>query len=258
MSAPLAAPLVAPLFRRSAWIREFRHSPAPRARLVCMPHAGGSASFFRSWREPLPPDLDLLAVQYPGREDRFGEACATDLGALADATAHALRDYADRPLFLFGHSLGASLAYEVALRLESDGRPLRRVFVSAHPPPHRQRVSDLYRQDDDALIDDVRRLAGGSAGLLEEPEARAMFLPMLRADYRIIETYRRAEPPPLRAPIEVLLPLHDSEFSRDEAQDWQALSGAPVVVHEFDGGHFYLQQQAAALVRRLLPSLTTR
>lgn len=248
----------APLFRRSAWIRELRHSPAPRARLVCMPHAGGSASFFRGWREPLPADVDLLAVQYPGREDRFGEACASDMQALAEGTAHALRDYADRPLFLFGHSLGASLAYEVALRLERDGRPLRRVFVSAHPPPHQQRCSDVYCQDDEALIEDVRRLAGGGPTLLDEPDVRAMFLPMLRADYRVIETYRRVEPPPLQAPIEVLLPLEDSEFSREEALSWQALSGDRLVVHEFDGGHFYLQQQPAALVRRLLPSLLTR
>ncbi|HEJ1191670.1 TPA: pyochelin biosynthesis editing thioesterase PchC, partial [Pseudomonas aeruginosa] len=121
----------------SAWVRPLRLTPMPRLRLACFPHAGGSASFFRSWSERLPPDIDLLALQYPGREDRFNEAPATRLEDLADGAALALRDFADAPLALFGHSLGAALAYETALRLESAGAPLRHLFVSAHPAPHR-------------------------------------------------------------------------------------------------------------------------
>ncbi|HGP4332947.1 TPA: pyochelin biosynthesis editing thioesterase PchC, partial [Pseudomonas aeruginosa] len=113
----------------AAWVRPFRLTPMPHLRLACFPHAGGSASFFRSWSERLPPDIDLLALQYPGREDRFNEAPATRLEDLADGAALALRDFADAPLALFGHSLGAALAYETALRLESAGAPLRHLFV---------------------------------------------------------------------------------------------------------------------------------
>lgn len=165
----------------------------PRLRLACFPHAGGSASFFRSWSERLPPDIDLLALQYPGREDRFNEAPATRLEDLADGAALALRDFADAPLALFGHSLGAALAYETALRLESAGAPLRHLFVSAHPAPHRQRGGALHRGDEAALLEDVRR-QGGASELLEDADLRALFLPILRADYQAIETYRRAQP----------------------------------------------------------------
>ncbi|MDU3291436.1 MAG: pyochelin biosynthesis editing thioesterase PchC, partial [Pseudomonas aeruginosa] len=132
----------------AAWVRPFRLTPMPRLRLACFPHAGGSASFFRSWSERLPPDIDLLALQYPGREDRFNEAPATCLEDLADGAALALRDFADAPLALFGHSLGAALAYETALRLENAGAPLRHLFVSAHPAPHRQRGGALHRGDE--------------------------------------------------------------------------------------------------------------
>lgn len=106
-------------------------APAPGL----LPHAGGSASFFRSWSERLPPDIDLLALQYPGREDRFNEAPATRLEDLSDGAALALRDFADAPLALFGHSLGAALAYETALRLEASAR--RCATCSSPPIRHR-------------------------------------------------------------------------------------------------------------------------
>ena len=105
----------------STWIRELRLSPCPRAQLVCFPHAGGTANFFRGWSRALPWDVDLLALQYPGREERFGEPCLTSIDALAGPAADALQRYAHAPLVLFGHSLGAALAYEVAARLEARG-----------------------------------------------------------------------------------------------------------------------------------------
>ncbi len=209
----------------AAWVRPFRLTPMPRLRLACFPHAGGSASFFRSWSERLPPDIDLLALQYPGREDRFNEAPATRLEDLADGAALALRDFADAPLALFGHSLGAALAYETALRLESAGAPLRHLFVSAHPAPHRQRGGALHRGDEAALLEDVRR-QGGASELLEDADLRALFLPILRADYQAIETYRRAQPIALACALDVLLGEHDEEVSAAEAQAWSCKATA--------------------------------
>ncbi|KAF1007478.1 MAG: Thioesterase PikA5 [Luteibacter sp.] len=239
----------------STSLRRFRHGPGASARLVCLPHAGGSASAFRRWRDLLPDDIDLLAVQYPGREDRYTDPFATDIGKLADELVVALAVHMDRPLLLFGHSMGASIAYEVALRLERRGTLCAGLVVSAHPPPHRQRESDLYLQDDDALVADVRRLADQRPSLLDDPEARSLFLPMLRADYRLIETYRRAIPVPLQTPIDMVLPVDDGEITRDEALAWQDLSLSPLTLHDVEGGHFYLQRHPEALIERLLPRL---
>ena len=141
----------------SAWLRVLREGQQPRARLVCLPHAGGSASFFRPWLAHLPGDIDLLAVQYPGREERFNEAHIPCLATLAEHISQALLALPARPLWLFGHSMGAALAYAVGALLEADGVGPDHVFVSAHAPPHRQPSSDLHRQDDSALIADILR-----------------------------------------------------------------------------------------------------
>ncbi|RRY43064.1 thioesterase [Pseudomonas aeruginosa] len=238
----------------AAWVRPFRLTPMPRLRLACFPHAGGSASFFRSWSERLPPDIDLLALQYPGREDRFNEAPTTRLEDLADGAALALRDFADAPLALFGHSLGAALAYETALRLESAGAPLRHLFVSAHPAPHRQRGGALHRGDEAVLLEDVRR-QGGASELLEDADLRALFLPILRADYQAIETYRRAQPIALACARAVLLGAHDAEVSAAEAQAWSDASRTPARLRRFPGGHFYLSERRDAVIEHLLRRL---
>ncbi|WP_246794909.1 thioesterase II family protein [Burkholderia perseverans] len=230
------------------WIRELQLSPGPRARIVGLPHAGGSAGFFRNWRGHLRGELDLLAVQYPGREDRFGEPGAATIEALADPVAEALRHYTDRPLVLFGHSLGAVLAYEVAVRLERAGRPPLRVFVSGHPAPHQQRRTDLHRQSDQALLADITRLSPDSRALFEDAELRAVYLPMIRRDYQAIETYRCPRPTLLDTPLDIVLPLDDTEVDRHEALAWQQVTRGASRWAAFEGGHFYLKQQYPALV----------
>lgn len=233
------------------WIRPFRLTPMPRLRLVCFPHAGGSASFFCAWRERLPADIDLLAMQYPGREDRFNEAPSTSMAALAEGAAQALSEFADAPLALFGHSLGAALAYETALHLDNAGLPPRHLFVSAHPAPHLQRGGDLHRRDDVALLEDIRR-QGGASELLEDADLRALFLPILRADYQVIETYRRAQPLALACPVDVLLGDRDGEASDAEARGWDLAGRQRATVTRFPGGHFYLVEQRAAVIEHLL------
>ncbi|WP_276583904.1 alpha/beta fold hydrolase [Pseudomonas sp. RIT-PI-AD] len=240
------------------WVRPYRLSPMPRWRLVCFAHAGGSASFFRDWAAALPADIDLLAIQYPGREDRFCEPCLTDMHSLAEAASQALRGYADRPLALFGHSLGAVAAYEVAIRLERQAIAVEHLFISAHPAPQCQRGGQLHSGPDAALLDDVRRLSGRPHPLLEDPAQRELFLPSLRNDYRIVETYRRAQPLPLDSRIEVFYPEQDPEIDLDEALAWQAASLQPLHLRRWDGEHFYLIEQRQALFDALATALLGR
>lgn len=229
----------------------------PRWRWVCFAHAGGSASFFRDWVHALPADIDLLAIQYPGREDRFSEPCLTDMQRLADGAAHALSCYADRPLVLFGHSLGAVVAYEVATRLEQRAIAVDHLFVSAHPAPQRQRGGQLHLGPDAALLDDVRRLAERPNALLENPALCELFLPGLRNDYRIVETYTCAQPRPLKSRIGVFYPEQDPEIELDEAMAWQAASQRPLHLQRWQGGHFYLVAQRQALIDAIVATLST-
>lgn len=253
----MSNPGIAPTAQVARWIRAWRVSESPRARLVCMPHAGGSASFFRDWRDHLPSDIDLLAVQYPGREERFSESVAVTMVELAEGAVAALQRYADRPLILFGHSMGATLAYEVARRLEALGTVPLRVFVSAHPPPHRQRESELHRLGDQALLDDVQALSGGSSSPLANAEARALFMPMLRGDYRAIETYRCMSMVKLQAPLDVLRATGDSSLDDCEARAWQEVTLCASKVLQFGGGHFYLVAQREHVIARLVARINS-
>jgi len=236
----------------SQCIRSWRLTPAPQVRMICLPHAGGSASYFRPWLNALPAEIDLLAIQYPGREDRFCDAPAETLVELSDVIAAALVQYTDRPLVLFGHSLGAALAYEVAIRLEKRGIVPKHVFVSAHPAPHLQRPSNLHRQSDADLLNDIRRLSGQPTTLLDEPELREVYLPIVRQDYRLIETYRQSQPYQLAAAISVVLPCDDSEVNRLEAEGWQMATMQPLQVMTVEGGHFYLAQQYPMLIHSMI------
>lgn len=236
-------------------IKPWRLTFAPRLRIVCLPHAGGSASYFRPWARVLPTDIDLLAVQYPGREDRFHDAPDKTLTSLADAIEQSLRQYADRPLVLFGHSMGAALAYEVALRLEQQDIIPQHIFVSAHPAPQLQRPSILHREPDVALLSDIKRLSGQQENLLDDPELRAIYLPIVRQDYRLIETYHEPYPVPLTAPIDAVLPEDDEEITRNEAEGWQAATTQPLQVLEVEGGHFYLANHYPTLIERILERL---
>ncbi|UVL59408.1 alpha/beta fold hydrolase [Pseudomonas sp. B21-032] len=240
------------------WVRPYRLTPMPRWRLVCFAHAGGSASFFRDWASALPADIDLLAIQYPGREDRFGEACLSDMPSLAEAASVALHGYADRPLALFGHSLGAVVAYEVAVRLAQQTIAVEQLFVSAHPAPQCQRGGQLHSGPDQALLDDVRRLSSRPNPLLEDPALCQMFLPSLRHDYQIVETYSRAAPQPLNSRITVFYPEQDPEIDLDEALAWQAASLQPLHLQRWQGEHFYLIEQRQALLDALAASLLGR
>lgn len=165
-----------------AWIRRFHPSDAP-VRVVCFPHAGGAASYFHSMSRTLSAEMDVLAVQYPGRQERRGEPCVDDLSELADLVLDEIRPWADRPLAFFGHSMGALLGFEVARRLEREGVTPATLFVSGRCAPRLARHGDVHLRSDDELVAAVRKLNNGDLRLLDEPEARDLLLPP--ADLRL-------------------------------------------------------------------------
>jgi pyochelin biosynthetic protein PchC len=124
------------------WLRTFLPRPDATLRLVCFPHAGGSAAAYRTWAGELPENVETVAVQYPGRADRWAEPAHKTMSGLADNVAEALSDLAAKPYVFFGHSMGAAIAYETSLRLRDTGLPEPRLLVvsgraPAQPPRHR-------------------------------------------------------------------------------------------------------------------------
>ncbi|WP_225828614.1 thioesterase II family protein [Streptomyces naphthomycinicus] len=223
------------------WIRRYHPRPDAAARLVCLPHAGGSAPFYRPVSAGMPASVDVLAVQYPGRQDRRDEPCLTSIQELADHVTSVLLPWTDRPLLLFGHSMGATLGFEVARRLECDhGVVPHALFVSARRAPSCPRDETVHLRDDDGLVEEVRRLSGTDAAILDDDELIRMALPAIRADYRAAETYVCAPGPKLRCPVVSLVGDDDPKVTVDEARAWERHTNASCEFHVFPGGHFYL------------------
>lgn len=231
--------------------------PGPSARVVCLPHAGGSAGFYAAWAADLPARYELSAVQYPGREDRIGEPPPSRLDSLVDQVHDAVLPLTDRPVVLFGHSFGAVVGYEVARRLTASGAPPEHLVVSGRNAPCVPPTGDIHRRDDDGLVDELLRLGGTSAELLRDPSFRAVYLPAVRADFRLAETYRHAAPGPgarsLGCPVTAVTGASDTEADEAGVGRWGLHTSGPFTQHTVPGGHFYFVPDRTPVVDLLAP-----
>ncbi|WP_323179502.1 thioesterase domain-containing protein [Streptomyces sp. NBC_00654] len=236
------------------WFRTHRRAGRVRARLVCFPHAGGTATLFHHWPGRIPGDVELLATQYPARQERLNEPCIEDMTELADRITDALEPVVTReprlPLFLFGHSLGSAVAYEVARRLEDrHGIAPARVIVSGRGAPHTERGGGtLHTLDDDRLIASARRLGHMASAVYDDPDLRPLLMPSLRGDYRLIESYRPTDTTPLRSPVTAVGGDRDPGCDVAELASWSALTTAGFESRVFPGDHFYLVPAEAELL----------
>jgi pyochelin biosynthesis protein PchC len=246
------------------WLRRFHESEPDAIRLICLPHAGGSASSYFELSGLVGAAVDLVAVQYPGRQDRHHESPLTSVDDLADAVEAAIEPLLDRPIALFGHSMGATVAFEVARRLETAGRFPSVLFVSGRRAASLQQTSSLHLESDERLADELAMLDGTHANVLLDPSLLSYVLPALRADYRAIEKYRYSSTVPLRCDVVALTGQADPHVDVDEARLWgrHTTGRFDLIVHP--GGHFYLQARshevALDVLARIRPGapVTTR
>ncbi|MET7383396.1 alpha/beta fold hydrolase [Streptomyces sp. NPDC005526] len=247
-----------PLSDRAArWLRTPRPKPSASVRLICLAHAGGAASSYQDWSPYLPDDIELSIVQYPGRHDRIAEPCVDSMDEMADEIAAVVRSQGRQDIVLFGHSMGAAVAYEVALRHAEHGHPPRQLIVSGRSAPHRHPGGNLHTQDDDALVAELRSMSATDQAVFDDPELLALLVPMIRADYRLIERYRREAPPRIDTPITVFRGRTDDRFPPQEADAWRELTSRRFAHRVFEGGHFYLRNRAHQVVPAVVQAIGT-
>jgi medium-chain acyl-[acyl-carrier-protein] hydrolase len=228
-------------------------------RLFCFPYAGAGASLFSTWQARLPPEIEVCPVQLPGRESRWREAPLTLCGPLLEGVARALEPALDRPFALFGHSLGALLAFELAryLRRHAGVAP-RRLFVSAHRAPHLPRSGvPFHVLPDAAFVEHVRRLGGTPAEVFEQPALRRLVVSLLRADLALCETYVYRAEAPLTCPIVACGAVQDRLVRPPELAAWRRHTRGPFALRLFPGDHFFVRGAAAPLLRAIAADLTS-
>ncbi|GAA1274255.1 hypothetical protein GCM10009665_72240 [Kitasatospora nipponensis] len=243
--SPTAARTPAPL--ADPWVRCHQPRPAARLRLICFHPSGAGSIFYREWAQKLPADVEVLAVQLPGRETRIMEPCLTEYRETVERLHSAVRPYLDRPYALFGHSLGALLAYGVALAAQRDGDPApARLLVSGSGGPgsvHPKRGRGGWSEED--LIEDLRTMGGTPEEVLRNRDLLDLILPVLRADFTICDTFDDQGRPQLDCPISVFGGLDDFTGAEDLAR-WESATRAGATVRTYPGGHFFLSEPSPA------------
>ncbi|MFI1190972.1 thioesterase II family protein [Streptomyces californicus] len=234
-------------------VRALNDVGRPARRLVCFPHSGGSAATFRDWPSAVPEDCELLAVQYPGHADRIAEEPADSVAGLAARVAEELLELDPVPCALFGHSLGALVAYETARVLRDRARPVRNLFVSGAPAPGLASGGTTHLRSDDALWSGLRELGGIDPAVADDAELRELLLPVVRADIRLNETYRadpRAEP--LDCAVRCYRTTEDPLVDGERLAAWAGTGTGGFSVRTWPGTHFTLVAEPDELIADLV------
>ena len=227
-----------------------------RIRLLCFPHAGGGASRFRPWIADLAPVVDVWPIQLPGREGRWGEPPPADLRALVRVLLDVLAPLFDRPVALFGHSMGGLVAFELARVLEVCRRAVVCLIVSAVRAPHVPDPDPITaRSSDDRVLAKVRALGGIPGEVLDHPELLPMLLPTIRADLIMCASFGSGTERPLTCPIVALGGADDPNVPADHLEGWSRHTTARSVVHLYPGSHFFLFDQADQVHRTVTAEL---
>jgi len=237
----------------TTWLAGAGRSERARWRLFCLPYAGGAASIYRVWRQALPEDIDVCAVELPGRGTRMKERPYTSMSLLVDALSRALLPFLDRPFAFFGHSMGAVLAFEVSRHLRRLYRlaPMH-LFLSGHVAPHFPVKCRVLGSSDEELLETLKKLSGTPAEVLQNPELMELLMPVISADFTLCDTYCYLQDAPLECPVSVFGGTEDEEVEQHALEAWRGHTTGPFVLRMLPGGHFFLHSQSRQILEGLL------
>lgn len=239
------------------WIRRYGPAREDAPLLVCLPHAGGAATFYRPLADLVGEHAEIWSIQYPGRQDRLRDAFSDSMHDLVRSVAAAVLVAAgDRPVTLFGHSMGSLVGFEVARLLERAGRPVRHLVASGRGAPSIPFTGDVATGSDDDLVDELLRMEGTDPAVLADRQLLELALPAVRADYHLIHGYAVAPDAMVGCPVTVLHGDRDPLAPPDDVARWREHASASVAVREFTGGHFYLVEHARDVAAELVRCLS--
>jgi medium-chain acyl-[acyl-carrier-protein] hydrolase len=245
-------PLKHRLFR-SGW-----RTGTPKARLFCFPHGGATALAYRAWQPAVGGEVEIVAVEPPGRGSRASEPLESSIDRVVTLLTEPVLDYAGNlPYAVFGHSMGALMAFHLALEAAAAANPPKALVVSACPPPGRRAgAPSVSGLSDDEFIEHVASIGGTPPGMFDDPLIAKLLLPVLRADFLACETYRPPAGRRVEVPLLAVGGSDDQTATPDDLAAWGDLSCASTTVRVFPGNHFYLVDYLSAVVKTVLDHMT--
>lgn len=244
------------------WFINHNKVAVAKLRLFCFHHSGGTASCFKDWREFLPSEVELIAVQFPGRDARNSEPLITDMNAAVKQITDAFNKYQmiyELPFVFFGHSLGSLIAFEIANELRKRNlKAPQYLIVSGRTAPQTQPKEEvLHDLTDDLFVKGLTKYQGMPTEILQNKELLEVLLPRLRADFTLSETYQYKEKPPLECPILAIGGKDDSTVNYNELVTWKKQTLKKCTVNVFSGGHFFLSTSKKDVLSVIYPIITS-
>ncbi|MEO1429654.1 MAG: thioesterase II family protein [Cyanobacteria bacterium J06633_8] len=243
--------------KRQSWVTFSKPNPKANLRLFCFPYAGGKATSFRRWENILPSNMEVCPIELPGRGTRMMEKPFTEFSQLIPELTKAIFPYLDKPFAFFGHSMGSIVCFEVAHLLQQKyGLSPLHLFVSGRSAPQIPMDNKLiHKLPEAAFIEELRRLNGTPEAVLENTELMQLLLPILRADFALVENYVYIPKPSLGCPISAFGGLQDSKVRSVNLGAWLQHTTSHFSMQMFPGDHFFLHSAEPLLLKYLSQKL---
>ena len=230
------------------WLTSYSSTSFSKMRLFCFHYAGGNAQIFHPWLPLLPAGLELIAINLPGRGILFDKPPYTDLNKLTSHLIKKLTPWLNKPYAIFGHSLGAILAFEVTRCIRRFNYPLpKHLFLAGREGPHIADEQQNYLLPDEKFFQVLREKEGTPEAILENKDLMKLLLPAIRADFELAETYQCQQEPPLSCPITVLGGLQE-ETTEEEFATWEKETTGEFKLNFLPGNHFFIHTQYEAII----------
>jgi medium-chain acyl-[acyl-carrier-protein] hydrolase len=235
-----------------------------KLKLFCLPYAGGTAVIFKEWEKRLPAGIEIKAIEYAGHGKRSNHPLYKDVNeAIEDVYRLISAEIMDGGSYaIFGHSMGAMLAYEVAQKIRQHNLPMPiHIFFSGRGVPHIQSKKEkIYHQMDDAAFQqEIANLGGTPKEFFDYPELMEYLLPILKNDFKISETaFRSTEIHPFDFPITIFMGKEEEEMEAENVHGWMLHTNQTCVVYYFNGGHFFINDELETIVGIIHKALTSQ
>jgi len=245
------------MLQNSKYFKILNKPKNKKLRLFCFPYAGGSASIYNAFKELIGEEIELVAVQLPSRAERMMEDPFTDMKNLTDELYQQMRSELNVPFAFFGHSMGGSIAYDLGKKIEQfSAYAPEFIVISATRVPHIQNQNSRHLLDDTSFIELLRKNKASPQAVLDSQELMEMILPTIRADYKLVETYKTPRTSNLKSPVVIF--NDEEDIKKEDALSWQDYIKSEVSYVEFSGGHFFIHSELNKVISEIKNLLITK